>query len=70
MPVLTGEKVTRALRAGGFKGMIVGMTGDPSGCTERDDFEASGLNLCVDKVRGRRCPPHSVCYAGVPPGRE
>jgi len=49
MPILTGQKATHALRAGGFKGMIVGMTGDPSGCTERDDFEASGLNLCVDK---------------------
>ncbi|KAJ1631215.1 hypothetical protein T492DRAFT_996954 [Pavlovales sp. CCMP2436] len=49
MPVLTGEKATRALRAGGFKGIIVGMTGDPKGCSERDEFEAAGLNLCVEK---------------------
>jgi hypothetical protein len=25
------------------------MTGDPSGCPEREEFEASGLNECVDK---------------------
>ncbi|KAJ1631172.1 hypothetical protein T492DRAFT_839432 [Pavlovales sp. CCMP2436] len=49
MPVLTGEKATRALRAGGFKGIIVGMTGDPKGCSERDEFEAAGLSLCVEK---------------------
>ncbi|KAJ1615613.1 hypothetical protein T492DRAFT_1112578, partial [Pavlovales sp. CCMP2436] len=49
MPILTGEKATRALRAGGFEGLIVGMTGDPKGCSERDDFEAAGLNFCVDK---------------------
>jgi len=49
MPVLTGEKATRALRASGFEGIIVGMTGDPHGCSERDEFEAAGLSLCVDK---------------------
>ncbi|KAJ1631153.1 hypothetical protein T492DRAFT_1144142 [Pavlovales sp. CCMP2436] len=49
MPVLTGEIATRTLRAGGFEGVIVGMTGDPHGCFERDEFEAAGLNLCVDK---------------------
>eukprot|EP00302_Diacronema_sp_CCMP2436_P044875 CAMPEP_0180058042 /NCGR_PEP_ID=MMETSP0985-20121206/4802_1 /TAXON_ID=483367 /ORGANISM="non described non described, Strain CCMP 2436" /LENGTH=457 /DNA_ID=CAMNT_0021987981 /DNA_START=1 /DNA_END=1372 /DNA_ORIENTATION=- len=49
MPILTGEKATRALRAGGFEGVIVGMTGDPKGCSERDDFEGAGLSFCVDK---------------------
>jgi len=49
MPVLTGKKATRTLRAGGFEGVIVGMTGDPHGCFERDEFEAAGLSLCVDK---------------------
>ncbi|KAJ1618420.1 hypothetical protein T492DRAFT_456729 [Pavlovales sp. CCMP2436] len=49
MPFMTGELATRALRAGNFEGMIVGMTGDPLGCVERDDFEASGLNECVTK---------------------
>jgi len=49
MPVLSGEKATRALRAGGFKGVIIGMTGDPHGCSERDEFEAAGLSFCVDK---------------------
>ncbi|KAJ1629731.1 hypothetical protein T492DRAFT_1009021 [Pavlovales sp. CCMP2436] len=49
MPILTGEKATRALRAGGFEGLIVGMTGDPKGCSERDEFEAAGLTFFVDK---------------------
>ncbi|KAJ1619133.1 histidine kinase-like ATPase [Pavlovales sp. CCMP2436] len=49
MPILTGEKATRALRAGGFEGFILGMTGDPKGCSDRDEFEAAGLSLCVDK---------------------
>ncbi|KAJ1633804.1 hypothetical protein T492DRAFT_978064, partial [Pavlovales sp. CCMP2436] len=49
MPILTGEKATRALRAGGFEGVIIGMTGDPKGCSERDDFEAAGLSFCFDK---------------------
>jgi hypothetical protein len=51
MPVMNGTKATRTLRGHGFESLIVGMTGDPSGCTERDDFEAAGLNACVDKSR-------------------
>ncbi|KAJ1638424.1 hypothetical protein T492DRAFT_833704 [Pavlovales sp. CCMP2436] len=49
MPVLTGEMATRQLRASGYTGTIIGMTGDPSGCHERSAFEVSGLNICVDK---------------------
>ncbi|KAJ1626753.1 hypothetical protein T492DRAFT_1030464 [Pavlovales sp. CCMP2436] len=49
MPILTGEMATRALREGGYAGLIVGMTGDPSGCPERSAFEAAGLTECVDK---------------------
>jgi len=49
MPILTGEKATRALRNGGFTGMIVGMTGDPTGSPDRSAFEEAGLDLCVDK---------------------
>ncbi|KAJ1630407.1 histidine kinase-like ATPase [Pavlovales sp. CCMP2436] len=49
MPVLVGAKATRALREGGYGGVIVGMTGDPKGCSERDEFEASGLSFCTDK---------------------
>jgi len=49
MPFMTGEFATRVLRAGDYEGMIVSMTGDPLGCVERDDFEASGLNECVTK---------------------
>ncbi|KAJ1638429.1 hypothetical protein T492DRAFT_944481 [Pavlovales sp. CCMP2436] len=35
MPVLTGEMATRQLRAGGFTGTIIGMTGDPLGTSTR-----------------------------------
>ena len=51
MPSLTGAAATRALRQAGYEGEIIGMTGDPSGCVERDDFEASGLNFCLDKTK-------------------
>lgn len=50
MPILNGTAATRLLRAGGFRGKVVGMTGDPAGCAERDEFEAAGLNACVDKT--------------------
>jgi len=33
----------------GYTGLLLGMTGDPSGCDERYDFEASGLDACLDK---------------------
>lgn len=46
---MTGAQATRALRAAGFAGLIIGMTGDPAGCTDRDDFEAAGLDECCDK---------------------
>ncbi|KAG8459286.1 hypothetical protein KFE25_014131 [Diacronema lutheri] len=49
MPVMCGADAARALRAGGFAGTIIGVTGDPSGCVERGHFEASGLTMCVDK---------------------
>jgi hypothetical protein len=44
-----GAETTAALRAMGFSGLILGMTGDPSGCEERSAFEASGLDACLDK---------------------
>mmetsp|Transcript_24071 Transcript_24071/g.62016 ORF Transcript_24071/g.62016 Transcript_24071/m.62016 type:complete len:819 (+) Transcript_24071:46-2502(+) len=49
MPRMTGTKATLALRENGFEGIIIGMTGDPAGCAERDEFEAAGLNAIVDK---------------------
>jgi len=49
MPVQTGREAVRELRAVGYTSMVVGMTGDPSGCADRDDFEAAGLNACVSK---------------------
>jgi CheY-like chemotaxis protein len=49
MPVMTGEQATRALRALGYHGTIVGMTGDPTGSADRAEFEAAGLNACFDK---------------------
>ena len=51
MPVMKGADATRALRAGGCTALIIGMTGDPVGSPERSEFEASGLNACVDKDR-------------------
>lgn len=50
MPVLSGARTTRILRERGFTGFVIGMTGDPHGCEDRDEFEASGLDLCVDKA--------------------
>jgi len=49
LPRLTGTKATLALRENGFEGIIIGMTGDPAGCSERSEFEAAGLNAVVDK---------------------
>mmetsp|Transcript_21147 Transcript_21147/g.54544 ORF Transcript_21147/g.54544 Transcript_21147/m.54544 type:complete len:114 (-) Transcript_21147:417-758(-) len=49
MPRLTGEQATRALRAAGYQGVIVGMTGDPRGSPERTEFDSAGLNEVLDK---------------------
>lgn len=49
MPNLTGAQAIRELRKLGCNTYILGMTGDPSGCPERTDFEASGANKVVDK---------------------
>jgi CheY-like chemotaxis protein len=49
MPELGGAATARALRARGFDGLIIGATGDPVGCDDRDDFEASGVDVCLDK---------------------
>lgn len=45
-----GADTVRALRklVGGLP-LIVGMTGDPSGCDDRKEFEAAGLDACLDK---------------------
>jgi CheY-like chemotaxis protein/anti-sigma regulatory factor (Ser/Thr protein kinase) len=49
MPRMNGTTATRKLRELGYAGIIIGMTGDPSGCSEREEFEESGLTACVDK---------------------
>jgi CheY-like chemotaxis protein len=49
MPNMNGTDATLELRRMGYAGTIVGMTGDPSGCAERERFERSGLDLCVNK---------------------
>lgn len=46
---MSGAAATRKLRSNGYSGMIIGVTGDPSGCDDRREFEAAGLNACVDK---------------------
>mmetsp|Transcript_19765 Transcript_19765/g.51064 ORF Transcript_19765/g.51064 Transcript_19765/m.51064 type:complete len:80 (+) Transcript_19765:50-289(+) len=49
MPKMTGTAATRALRRSGYTGIILGMTGDPVGSPDRDEFEAAGLDACLDK---------------------
>lgn len=49
MPRMDGATATRKLRTAGYEGIIIGMTGDPAGCPERAEFEASGLDCCLDK---------------------
>lgn len=49
MPRMTGTVAAREMRNGGYSGVILGLTGDPVGSPERDEFEAAGLNACVDK---------------------
>ena len=49
MPKMTGAQATRALRAMGFEGTIIGITGDPMGSHDRDDFQGSGVDFCIDK---------------------
>jgi len=49
MPALTGEQTARRLRAAGYTGVIIGITGDPVGSPERANFASAGLNACVDK---------------------
>jgi hypothetical protein len=46
---MCGTETVRKLREGRFDGLIIGMTGDPSGCPDRLEFESAGLDLCVDK---------------------
>ena len=50
MPLMSGAEATRALRAAGYRGRIVGLTGDPKGCADRMRFEAAGLDVCMDKT--------------------
>jgi CheY-like chemotaxis protein len=50
MPVMNGTEAARKLREAGYAGVIIGMTGDPRGCDDRDRFEDAGLDMCVDKT--------------------
>jgi len=45
-----GTEATARLRTLGFGGVIIGMTGDPSGSPDRIQFEKAGLTRCVDKT--------------------
>jgi len=50
MPVLTGTEAGALMRKKGYKGLIIGVTGDPEGSLERENFlESGGLDECVDK---------------------
>eukprot|EP00306_Pavlova_sp_CCMP459_P015030 CAMPEP_0185201416 /NCGR_PEP_ID=MMETSP1140-20130426/49202_1 /TAXON_ID=298111 /ORGANISM="Pavlova sp., Strain CCMP459" /LENGTH=228 /DNA_ID=CAMNT_0027768803 /DNA_START=15 /DNA_END=701 /DNA_ORIENTATION=- len=50
MPRCGGEEATRRLRAIGYRGLVIGMTGDPVGSPDRTAFEAAGLDECTDKT--------------------
>lgn len=50
MPIMSGAEAIREMRARGFQGTILGITGDPAGSPDRIDFECAGLDLCVDKT--------------------
>jgi CheY-like chemotaxis protein len=52
MPRMSGAATSREMRARGYRGIIVGITGDPSGCDDRNEFEAAGLDACLDKDSG------------------
>jgi CheY-like chemotaxis protein len=49
MPRMSGSNATRAIRAAGYTGKIVGVTGGVRSCPERLEFDASGLDESVDK---------------------
>mmetsp|Transcript_4191 Transcript_4191/g.10798 ORF Transcript_4191/g.10798 Transcript_4191/m.10798 type:complete len:307 (-) Transcript_4191:173-1093(-) len=49
MPRMRGDEATRTLRADGYDGVIIGMTGDPRGSVDRAEFESAGLTECLDK---------------------
>lgn len=49
MPVMTGTQATRELREAGFGGLIVGVTGDPEGCEDRNEFNTCGTDVVFDK---------------------
>lgn len=49
MPEIGGTEASARLRRAGYSGYIIGMTGDPAGCEDRQRFEASGVDLVVDK---------------------
>jgi CheY-like chemotaxis protein len=50
MPVMGGAATARVLRRLlGNELLLIGMTGDPPGCVDRNELEAAGLNQCLDK---------------------
>jgi CheY-like chemotaxis protein len=49
MPNKTGAAAAAELRRSGWAGPIVGITGDPKGCEDRNAFEAAGLDMIFDK---------------------
>jgi len=49
MPVQNGADAVREIRAMGYTGVVIGLTGDPAGSEDRNRFEASGLDSCWGK---------------------
>jgi len=52
MPNMTGCEAAEKMRSPeiGYTGLIIGITGDPSGSGDRTAFEQSGLDMCADKT--------------------
>jgi len=52
MPIMGGAETGAAMRQAGFTGVMIGITGDPEGSPERDNFrDRAGLDECVDKTQ-------------------
>lgn len=49
LPGMSGSEAARQLRSGGFKAVIVGITGYSLDFADRDAIQASGFTLCLDE---------------------
>lgn len=68
MPVMDGAAATRALRQGGFEGVIIGMTGAPSALRRRcPPPEHSADRMRMPRVACPRCPRRLAARRALTP---